>query len=263
MKVIARGWNWWAYFWRVIHRQTLKGIEQWDEKVVRFIIEVLGCQKGESLLDLGCGSGEHTRLLAKYRIECTGIDIAPSLIKYAKMKARKENVKVEYIVNDMRKIDYENEFDYCIMISGTFGFFSDKENLRLLQKNKMALKSGGKILFDIRNPERKSQYGKSWMAINDGYLLMDTQFNTKTKRENGEYYFIDKTGTINIMSKNIIREGNRIYTLKEIKSMLGKAGLRFVDTYAGFSLHHQNSQKSCKSSNVVIISINPTSPIFE
>ncbi len=109
---------------------------------------------------MGCGSGEHTRLLAKYGVECTGIDIAHSLIKYAKIRAKEENIEVEYIVQDMRKIDYVNEFDYCIMISGTFGFFSDEENLRLLRKIKTALKPSGKLLFDIRNP-RKQQYGKS------------------------------------------------------------------------------------------------------
>lgn len=250
MKSIPRDWNWWAYFWRVIHRQKLKGIDKWDEMVVRFIIEILGCKKGDRLMDLGCGSGEHTRLLAKYGIECTGIDIAPSLISYAKMKARNENVKVEYIVNDMRKIDYENEFDYCIMISGTFGFFSDKENLRLLQRIKKALRPEGKLLFDIRNPIRKPQYGKSWMAINDGYLLVDTKFNAKTKRETGEYYFIDKTGKINVMSKDISRKGNRLYTLNEIKSMLNKSGLQFLNAYGGFQLPPPEFPKS---SNIVII----------
>lgn len=201
LKRYNRNWDWWAYFWRVIHRQTLKGIEKWDEEVVRFLIEVLGCQKGERF---------------------------------------------------MRKIDYKDEFDYCIMISGTFGFFCDKENLRLLQKIKKALKPGGRLLFDIRNPKRKQQYGKSWMAINGGYLLIDTKFDIKAKREIGEHIFIDKLGNTNTMSKSINRQGNRLYTLQETKSLLRRVGLKFTNAYRGYFLPPMKTAESLKSSNIVI-----------
>lgn len=75
MKVIERNWNWWAYFWRVIHLQTIKGIDKWNRNVVRFIINILGCEKGKRILDLGAGSGEHTRLFAKKGIKCVGVEI--------------------------------------------------------------------------------------------------------------------------------------------------------------------------------------------
>lgn len=52
MNVIVNNWGWWAYFWRVIHRQSLKGIEKWDRELVKFVVEILSCRKGESLLDL-------------------------------------------------------------------------------------------------------------------------------------------------------------------------------------------------------------------
>ncbi len=252
MQVIERDWNWWAYFWRVIYRSTLKGINEWDKKVVEFIIRVLGCREGDRLLDLGCGSGEHTRLLAQRGIKCTGIDIASSLIRYAKNKAKEQRLRVEYIVDDMRKIDYENEFDFSIMISGTFGFFGDEENLKLLQKISKALKPGGKLFFDIKNIQRKQRYGKSWMAINGGYLLIDTRFDAHNKREIGEYFFIDKKGRINTMAKDIDREGNRIYTLRDIKSLLPRAGLHSVKAYEGYILPAKKYTKSTQSSTIVI-----------
>ncbi len=83
MKIIERDWSWWAYFWRVIHRQTIKGIDKWDRNVVNFIIKVLSCKRGDKILDLGPGSGEHTRLLAKKGIKCVGVEIAPSLVSHA------------------------------------------------------------------------------------------------------------------------------------------------------------------------------------
>ncbi len=88
------------------------------------------------------------------------------------------------------------------------------------------------------------------MAINGGYLLVDKKFDTKTKREIGEYLFIDKFGNINTMAKSINRKGNRIYTLQEIKSMLKGAGLKFTNAYGGYSLP---PKKTIKSSNIIII----------
>jgi len=246
MKVIERDWDWWAYFWRVIHRQTIKGIDKWDKDVTRFIIEVLGCKKGEKILDLGCGSGEHTRFLAKRGLKCIGIDIAPSLIRYAKKKIREKRAKVEYIVKDMREINYKDEFDYCIMISGTFGFFSDVQNYMLLAKIKKALKPKGKLLFDIKNARYPRIDRRSWMYINNGYLLSESNFDPGSHSEGGNYIFIDKSGRINIMSEGLKKETSRLYTLSEIKSMLRKAGLKFMSAYAGYRIppvRHQSSHK--------------------
>lgn len=235
-KLIERDWNWWAYFWRVIHRQTIKGIDKWDRNVVKFIIKVLDCKRGDKILDLGSGSGEHTRLFAKKGIKCVGVEIAPSLVSHARKKAKKENVKVEYIIQDMRKIDYKEEFDYCIIISGTFGFFSDYQNLRFLNKIRKALKPEGKLFMDIKNAKNPGKSGKNWMQINNGYLLGESKYDFLNHRESGDYIFIDKTGKLNVMKKDLKRESQRFYTISEIKQMLHKAGLKFLNAYCGYKL---------------------------
>ncbi|MGB9721510.1 MAG: hypothetical protein ACPL28_08545 [bacterium] len=84
---------------------------------------------------------------------------------------------------------------------------------------------------------------------------MDTKFDTKTKREIGEYLFIDKYGIINAMAKDIDRKGNRIYTLREIKYFLHKAGLSFVNAYAGYELPPKKFTKSLNPPCIVIITI--------
>lgn len=236
IEIIERDWNWWAYFWRIIHRQTIKGIDKWDRNVVKFIIKVLGCKRRDKILDLGSGSGEHTRLFAKKGIKCVGVEIAPSLVSHARKKAKKENVKVKYVIQDIRKIDYKEEFDYCIIISGTFGFFSDYENLRLLNKIRKALKPEGKLLMDIKNAKNPGKSGKSWMQINNGYLLGESKYDSLNHRESGEYMFIDKTGKLNVMKKDLKRESRRLYTISEIKQMLHKAGLKFLNAYCGYKL---------------------------
>lgn len=252
MKTIERDWNWWAYFWRVIHRQTLPGIEKWDQDVVRFIIKVMGCKKGDRLLDLGCGGGEHTRLLTKKAIKCDGIELAKSLVRYARAQARKEKVKVKYINGDMRKIDYDCAFDYAIMIGNIFGFSSRKENLGLLKKIKRALKPNGKLLFDIRNSQRKPDSGRNWFLVDDGFLLLENKFDAKTCRERGKYIFIDISGRVQAMSRDLHKQSSHIYGLSEVKTMLRSAGLTFVDAYAGYNLLPIKFKRSSTTSSIVV-----------
>ncbi len=255
MKIIERDWDWWAYFWRVIHRQTIPHIKQWDRDVVRFITKVLDLKKGEKLLDLGCGSGEHTRLLAQRGIVCTGIEIAPSLVRYAQQKARQETVNVKYVCSDMRRMVCKNAFDYCIMVSGTFGFFSDTENVNLLKKIQLLLRPKGKLLLDIRNAQHPRVNGKTWMHINDGYLLIESIYNEETHREGGKYIFIDESGNVNVQTEKLRRESHRLYTLSEMERMLQRAKLRFLDAFCGFRLPPID-YKALYKGNIVIIAKN-------
>lgn len=252
MNVVERDWNWWASFWRVLHRQTIPGIRQWDRKVVRFIASELGCTRGQRLLDLGCGSGEHTLMLARKGVRCTGIEIAPSLVQYACKQARAAKMKIEYRCLDMRKIAFAADFDYCTLISGTFGFFSDRENQTLLRRIQRALRPRGKLLLDIRNARHPRRGGRSWMKIHNGYLLMTSRYDARYKRERGDCLFIDRSGNVNVLKRKSQHLGTRLYTMSEMKSMLHKAGLTYRRAYCGFQFPPKKYTRPYKH-NIVII----------
>ncbi len=252
MNIIERDWDWWAYFWRVLHRQTIPHIEEWDKRVAKFVIEVVGCKRGEKLLDLGSGSGEHTRLLAEKGVVCTGVEIAPSLVRYARRRAKQERLKVNYINRDMRKIDFREEFDYCMMVSGTFGFFSDAGNANILKKMQRALRPGGRLLLDIRNAKYPRKDGKTWMELKEGYLLTESTYDDKTHRESGTYIFIDQKGNVNVQTARLKRESNRLYPLSEVKKMLRHAELNFLNAFCGFRLPPTIYRHSYRH-NIVII----------
>lgn len=67
-------------------------------------------------LDLGCGVGAKAIELAKRGFKVTAIDIAPTAIKYAKKKAKKENVKIKFIAADATDLSFlgDEEFDLVL-----------------------------------------------------------------------------------------------------------------------------------------------------
>ncbi len=52
----------------------------------------------------------------------TGIDISERMIEEAKKKTATEECKVEYFVQDMRKLNLNRTFDCAICMFGGFGY---------------------------------------------------------------------------------------------------------------------------------------------
>ena len=55
----------------------------------------------ETVLDLGCGSGAVTLLLAKEGFDVTGIDISPDMLAIARSKADAEDLDILFLNMDM------------------------------------------------------------------------------------------------------------------------------------------------------------------
>jgi ubiquinone/menaquinone biosynthesis C-methylase UbiE len=104
--------------------------------------------KKDKILDLACGYGRFTIPLAKKGYEIEGVDISQNLIKAAKQKARQEKVKIKFLLGDMRKLPYPD--DYFSVIICMWSAFTElitkqdqikslREMLRILQKDGFAI----------------------------------------------------------------------------------------------------------------------------
>ena len=115
------------------------------------IIERVGLikkQHRDTIVDVGCGSGELTKQLVKYCNKIVGIDISEKSIEIAKSQAEPS---VEFIHSSLRKFAKKNKdlADMCILnmvlsnVNDCKGMCIDIK--RLLKKN-------GKILVTIPHP---------------------------------------------------------------------------------------------------------------
>ena len=65
-----------------------------EAKTVKDIIKQLEEKRSETLLDVGCGTGEHLKYLSR-DFQCTGIDINRNMIKTAKNKVPTARLKLQ------------------------------------------------------------------------------------------------------------------------------------------------------------------------
>jgi SAM-dependent methyltransferase len=236
MKTIQRDRNWWAYHYRVIHRSQIPGIDHWDDDLVNLIVQVLGLQPGERVLDLACGSGDHARRLARCGMEVLGVDIAQSLIAHCRFKTEEDNIStVRFEQGDMRKLACEHEFEAVLLLSGSFGFYDDAVNQDVLARMVRALVPGGRVLIDVSDPSemvvRPPQH--SWSQYGGGYGLRKTWWEPETCTYVSEFMFIDSEGVLNTCGEP---ERIRFYSLPEWQELFSRVGLTMTHSLADTKL---------------------------
>lgn len=85
------------------------------ERWLREIKKKLPVEKKLKILDVGCGSGFFSILLAREGHEVTGTDLTPEMIVNSKQLAKEEKVSCRFLVMDAEKLEFEdNSFDLVI-----------------------------------------------------------------------------------------------------------------------------------------------------
>lgn len=126
-----------------------RGTPPWDigRPQSEFVqLEATGEIRG-SVLDVGCGTGEHVLYLAKRGHEAWGVDSAPLAIEKAKDKAAQRGVQASFIVADafdLRILD--RTFD-TVIDSGLFHIFTPELRSRFVTSLANVVSPGGTYLM--------------------------------------------------------------------------------------------------------------------
>ncbi len=124
-----------------------------DKKEALFIIKALNLDVGEAVLDAPCGNGRISLHLARHGCKLTGVDINSRFLFKARRKLAIANLGASFVNRDLRDLNIIGEFDAIVNWFGSFGYFSDQENLDVLSSFRDALKFQGRLLIDQPNRE--------------------------------------------------------------------------------------------------------------
>jgi len=128
------------------------------------------------VLDVGCGTGEHTLLAAQHGAEAMGIDIAVRAINRALGKAAERGINAEFQVADALRLDQLHRRFDTIIDSGVFHVFDDDQRPTYVKSLRSALRPGGTcylMCFSDRQPgdwgprrvseaELRSAFAEGW-----------------------------------------------------------------------------------------------------
>lgn len=238
---------------------------------------------GGLVLDLGCGTGTMTELLAGYGYDMIGVDSSEEMLYAAMEKRGISGHDILYLLQDMREFELYGTVRAVVSVCDSINYITEREDLeQVFRLVNNYLDPGGIFIFDF-NTEYKYReiIGNSTIAedredcsfiwdnyydeeemINEYDLTLFIREHSKTRQE--------KECTGQIEEGNLFRRFReshfqRAYNLDMIRDALENAGLEYVLAYDAFTREkpHEKSERICVvarehgKDNETCVGINP------
>jgi ubiquinone/menaquinone biosynthesis C-methylase UbiE len=105
---------------------------------------------GQTGLDLGCGEGHNTRLIAKRGARMTGLDLAEIFVRHAREEEQRASLGITYHHASAVELPYAAEsFDFAV---GCMSLMDIPETAQVLDEAWRVLRPGGFLQFSILHP---------------------------------------------------------------------------------------------------------------
>lgn len=241
--------NWWKSTFKKEYSESLGRIYTIKKAVeeVEFILKNIPLNEKFKILDVPCGEGRHSILLAKKGFDVTAIDYSNELLNIAKRKAKEEVVRIKFIQEDMRFMKIDKKFDVVITLGNSFGYFNDRDNKKFINNVSIHLKPNGYFILDLSNFEgiKKNMAPeiKRELDLNGVKVLEEGKFDKINQTSKLIWTIIGKD------KKNKLYAKLRFYTLLEIEKILKQYNLKILKTYGSF----EGSEYSVDTPRLIII----------
>ena len=208
------------------------------------------CEKGVKdglVLDLGCGTGTMTEILAGYGYDMIGADNSEDMLELAMEKRIQSGHDILYLLQDMREFELYGTVRAVVSVCDSLNYITDPEDLEnVFRLVNNYLDPEGIFLFDF-NTEYKYRevMGDCTIAEDRGvcsFIWDNYYYEEERINEYDLTLFVRETGQPDPDTDEPDKEGQlyrrytethyqRAYTLEEMQRLLEKAGLVFEAAY--------------------------------
>lgn len=212
------------------HRDEREAAELVGRLMRRLRPEGSGPSGPLAALDLGCGTGRHSRKLAELGLAVTGLDLSAESIREAK---RSENEHLHFLRGDMRHPFGTCRFDLVFSLFTSFGYFEDPaDHVTVVRNIARSLKAGGTLVLDY---------------MNAAYAQDHLRSNEEVKRDGVVYRLSRWADTRHIFKKIVIHDPasntpseyvERVakFGLDDFRFMFGLFGMTVEEAYGDYAL---------------------------
>src|ERR1700753_2333892 len=200
------------------------------------VAKILQTRGDERVLDLACGSGRHSLALPRRGCAAAAAPIPAARTDRARRDAAEADLDVEFVLADLRELDYEEEFDLVLNLNdGAIGYLeSDEENRRSFKVISRALRPGGRNLVQLPNvlyaKERLPQ--RSWIPAKGMIELVEHRWDKKKRRMEGKMVAA-RFGEPLDPTLEGIEFSQRLYSVDELRTIYAQVGMELTGVFHG------------------------------
>lgn len=216
---------------------------------VHYLIKRYSGRHCKTLLDIGCGTGNHDVLFAEKGYTVTGIDKSRAMIAIARNRAALQD-GVEFRVSDVSDFSLHKKFDIAISLFHVISYLVTNNLVKNSLKNiHDHLKDNGLFIFDFwygpavlaQKPVRKTKTVSernisirriAAPKINLNENMVDVKYKVVASDNNGAIKIIEESHKM------------RYFFLPELEFMLKQADFRIIKNFKWLSKNEGLSPKS-------------------
>lgn len=201
--------------------------EEWSERISRILKEYGICDG--LVLDLGCGTGSMTELLAEKGYDMIGVDASEEMLELASEKRAESGHDILYLLQDMREFELYGTVRAIVSVCDSLNYITEETDL--LQVFRLVwnyLDPDGVFFFDMNTIYKyRDILGETTIAENreEGSFIWENYYDEE--QQLNEY---DLTLYVRDMGDRYVRfeetHFQKAYELSRVLELLGEAGLK-------------------------------------
>lgn len=191
------------------------------------------------ILDLGCGTGNITELLASFGYDMIGIDNSQEMLQLAMEKPTKEKHSILYLEQDMREFELYGTVNAVVSICDSLNYITQEEELlEVFSLVNNYLDPGGLFIFDLNTWYKYSQLmGQETFAEtrDNCSFIWENYFDAEDAVNEYQLTLFVEDEETNLYQKLEEIHYQKAYHLEQIKVLIEQAGLEFITAYDAFT----------------------------
>jgi len=190
-------------------------------------------KRPQSVLDLACGTGSMSVLMAKKGYRVLAADLSEDMLSMAWEKAAELEENMPYFIcQPMEQLQLPYEVDWIVCCLDSMNYVTDPLKCQeALKRCYEALTPGGVLIFDINSEEKlKSLDGQVFLDENeDTYCVWRAEFD---REENICYYGMDIfQREEDVWLRSFEEHAEYAYSAEQLKGYLQQAGFRLIEVF--------------------------------
>jgi SAM-dependent methyltransferase len=240
------------------HRLYFERDEREAAEFIQSLVHFLQPLPGSRIVDVACGRGRHSCILAKMGFEVTGFDLSFESIDYAKQFVQRDSFgqsdNLSFYQHDMRYPFWVNYFDYAFNFFTSFGYFATRrEHDDAIRTIATSLKPGGVFVIDYLN----AHYVEDHLVHNEVKNVAGTLY--RIHRWDDETYFYKKItiDDVSLVTPEEHTERVAKFSLGDFTDMLSFQNMQVLEVFGDHNLCPYDVRKTPR---LIIVAKKKTRP---
>ena len=202
---------------------------------VAFYMDILHREglRPRTAVDLACGTGSVTVLLAQMGLQVTGVDMSEEMLTVASQKAMEQDLPIRFICQRLEELTLPRGVDLAVCALDSLDYITDPEACRqAIARVYKVLNPGGIFIFDVNTPEKlRAMDGQVFLDEDDDvYCVWRGEFDEETNICSYGMDLFQRRGETWVRSFEEHRE--YAYSQQQLTGYLKAAGFTHIEVYA-------------------------------